>query len=95
MPAPENRRREPERIYVIGKRAACLLRPERTPWLQDYIRELTSFRGTKYDDEVDSTTEALHYLSGTHSLEVWIRLGERSRSDCSFGVRAITAHSIS
>ena len=30
-------------------------------WLQDYVAELTGFPGTKFDDQVDSTTQFLDY----------------------------------
>jgi hypothetical protein len=36
--------------------------PEQAPWLNDYIAELTGFSGTKYDDQVDSTTQFLDYM---------------------------------
>jgi predicted phage terminase large subunit-like protein len=28
--------------------------PKEALWLAEYVRELTTFRGTKYDDQVDS-----------------------------------------
>jgi len=31
-------------------------------WRADYVNELISFPGSKYDDQVDSTTQALDYL---------------------------------
>lgn len=37
--------------------------PERAPWLDEYVRELTGFPGSKFDDQVDSTTQALDYMS--------------------------------
>ncbi len=36
--------------------------PTEAPWLKDYIAELTGFPGTKYDDQVDSTTQFLDCL---------------------------------
>jgi len=36
--------------------------PKEAPWLPDYVKELMSFPGSKYDDQVDSTTQALEYL---------------------------------
>jgi len=36
--------------------------PKQAPWLDDYVRELTGFPGGKYDDQVDSTTQALESL---------------------------------
>jgi hypothetical protein len=33
-----------------------VLLPAEAPWLDDYVRELTGFPGTKFDDQVDSTT---------------------------------------
>lgn len=38
-----------------------ILLPESAPWLKDYVRELTTFPGTKHDDQVDSTTQMLDY----------------------------------
>ena len=50
--------------------------PSNAPWLAEYERELTSFPGSKYDDQVDSTTQALDYMRGpAAALEVWARLG--------------------
>ena len=34
--------------------------PSNALWLKEYVRELTSFPGSKYDDQVDSTTQALN-----------------------------------
>lgn len=57
-----------------------VLLPRSAPWLAEYVRELTTFPGTKFDDQVDSTTQALDYLSTTgRSLEIWIKLGQQSR----------------
>ena len=36
--------------------------PRSAPWLTDYVKELTTFPGSKYDDQVDSTTQALDYV---------------------------------
>jgi predicted phage terminase large subunit-like protein len=36
--------------------------PRSAPWLDEYILELIGFPGTKHDDQVDSTTQALDYL---------------------------------
>jgi predicted phage terminase large subunit-like protein len=36
--------------------------PKQAPWLDDYVRELTGFPGSKYDDQVDSTSQALDIL---------------------------------
>ncbi len=39
-----------------------VLLPRSAPWLDEYILELIGFPGTKHDDQVDSTTQALDYL---------------------------------
>jgi predicted phage terminase large subunit-like protein len=39
-----------------------VLLPRSAPWLAEYTRELTAFPGARYDDQVDSTTQALQYL---------------------------------
>jgi predicted phage terminase large subunit-like protein len=51
-----------------------VLLPRSAPWLDEYIRELTTFPGSKYDDQVDSTTQALEHLRTNRSLEIWSRL---------------------
>jgi predicted phage terminase large subunit-like protein len=33
--------------------------PKSAPWLDDYLRELTSFPNARHDDQVDSTTQAI------------------------------------
>jgi predicted phage terminase large subunit-like protein len=40
-----------------------VLLPSTAPWLDDYRSELLAFPGSQYDDHVDSTTQALDYLS--------------------------------
>jgi predicted phage terminase large subunit-like protein len=50
--------------------------PRSAPWLADYIHELTSFPGSRYDDQVDSTTQFLDYIAGDNDLDVWIKLGQ-------------------
>jgi predicted phage terminase large subunit-like protein len=51
-----------------------VLLPVTAPWLEEYVRELTSFPGGKYDDQVDSTTQALDYMKKNNGLGVWERL---------------------
>jgi predicted phage terminase large subunit-like protein len=36
--------------------------PQQAPWLEEYIREVTGFPGSKHDDQVDSTSQALDLL---------------------------------
>jgi predicted phage terminase large subunit-like protein len=55
--------------------SGCVWLPKQAPWLADYVRELTTFPGTKYDDQVDSTTQALNYLRNNNSADIWARLG--------------------
>lgn len=51
-----------------------VLLPHSAPWLDEYVHEITSFPGSKYDDQVDSTTQALDHLKSNRGLEVWARL---------------------
>lgn len=53
-----------------------VLLPRQAPWLDEYVREITGFPGTKFDDQVDSTSQALEFLtSKARSLEVWRKFG--------------------
>jgi predicted phage terminase large subunit-like protein len=51
-----------------------VLLPRSAPWLEEYVRELTCFPGCKYDDQVDSTTQALEHLKANGSLRTWMNL---------------------
>jgi len=37
--------------------------PREAPWLPEYLHELTTFPGAKYDDQADSTSQALAWLN--------------------------------
>jgi len=49
-----------------------VLLPRDAQWLADYLSELTSFPGSRYDDQVDSTTQALDYMRTTYAKDCWI-----------------------
>ncbi|MDR7135061.1 putative phage terminase large subunit-like protein [Lysobacter niastensis] len=40
-----------------------VLLPKQAPWLPDYVQELTTFPKGKYDDQVDSTAQALKWIT--------------------------------
>jgi len=52
-----------------------VLLPAQASWRDEYIRELTGFPGTRYDDQVDSTAQALDYMKNKSKLAVWEKLG--------------------
>jgi predicted phage terminase large subunit-like protein len=41
--------------------------PEKAAWLADYLHELTSFPNAKYDDQADSTSQALDWFKQSNS----------------------------
>jgi predicted phage terminase large subunit-like protein len=43
--------------------------PKDAPWLDDYLRELTSFPNGRYDDPVDSTVQAIAW--STEPVPQW------------------------
>jgi predicted phage terminase large subunit-like protein len=47
--------------------------PVDAPWLDDYIVELIGFPGTKYDDQVDSTTQALNQMREDDVLATYLK----------------------
>jgi predicted phage terminase large subunit-like protein len=47
--------------------------PQSAPWLDEYLRELTAFPGSKYDDQVDSTTQAIEHLKANRGAYIWAR----------------------
>jgi hypothetical protein len=40
-----------------------VLLPREAPWLASYLAEMLAFPGGKHDDQVDSTSQALEWLS--------------------------------
>lgn len=63
-------------IFESGK----VFLPKQAPWLQDYRTELLGFPGSKHDDQVDSTTQALDYLQNQRSSSqaTWEKLGRQA-----------------
>lgn len=51
--------------------------PKVASWLDDYRTELIGFPGTKYNDQVDSTSQALEYIKNKYNskLAIWEKLG--------------------
>jgi len=37
--------------------------PREASWLADYLHEITTFPGSKYDDQADSTSQALAWIT--------------------------------
>src|SRR5256885_1638815 len=78
------RRSRPDKIMRLHAQTALfengrVLMPSRAPWLADYVTELTSFPGTRHDDQVDSTTQVLDHLRLKKSMYISPEFVERSR----------------
>jgi predicted phage terminase large subunit-like protein len=61
-----------------------ILLPREAPWLHDYIAEITGFPGSRFADQVDSTTQALDYLRNNDDSFIWIRMAARERGSTRF-----------
>jgi predicted phage terminase large subunit-like protein len=46
--------------------------PREAHWLAQYLHELTTFPNSKYDDQVDSTSQALAWTKQGSSAEAWM-----------------------
>jgi predicted phage terminase large subunit-like protein len=46
--------------------------PREAHWLAEYLHELTTFPNSKYDDQVDSTSQALAWTKQGSSGQAWI-----------------------
>lgn len=65
--------------------------PETAPWLDEYLKELTSFPGSKYDDQVDSTAQAMAVMRDfTSGLGLWERLYDNADGEFFPGFRYLT-----
>ena len=47
--------------------------PRNAHWLDDYLVELLGFPGTRHDDQVDSTSQALDYLREPDAVELLVK----------------------
>ena len=52
--------------------SGLVLLPKAAHWLTDYIHELTTFPGSKHDDQVDSTTQALLWMRAPIPGDGWV-----------------------
>lgn len=50
--------------------AGKVILPTQASWLEEYVREITGYPGSKYDDQVDSTTQALECLGPMAGLTI-------------------------
>jgi predicted phage terminase large subunit-like protein len=48
---------------TVAFESGHVLLPKRAPWLSAYLEELLAFPGSKFDDQVDSTSQALEYFT--------------------------------
>jgi predicted phage terminase large subunit-like protein len=51
--------------------------PKEAPWLDAWLRELTSFPNSKHDDQVDSTTQAMAWVAKPGGERGWLEYAER------------------
>jgi predicted phage terminase large subunit-like protein len=64
--------------------------PMQASWLESYISELTMFPAGRYDDQVDSTTQALTWMSAYNGAEQWLQAMDevdRRRNERNYGVQ--------
>jgi predicted phage terminase large subunit-like protein len=58
--------------------------PERAEWLTSYLHELTTFPSGKYDDQTDSTSQALDWAKNQHHeyglLAYWRQEAEKLKT---------------
>ncbi len=47
--------------------------PEKAPWLAEYLHELATFPNGTYDDQVDSTSQALDWIKDRSLDFTWMR----------------------
>jgi predicted phage terminase large subunit-like protein len=74
----EIKKYEPTMDKVMRMHSACstvengfVHLPDKSPWLAEYLHELASFPKGKYDDQVDSTSQALDWFKNNSTNEVY------------------------
>ena len=66
------------RAYAVAAVIASgqVLLPMQASWLEDYLFELQIFPSGRYDDQVDSTTQALNWMTEYNGPEQWLKMME-------------------
>jgi hypothetical protein len=62
--------------------------PDKAEWLAEYVREMTSFPKGKFDDQCDSTSQALNWLTRGHTengFMKWLELEAAKANSKVFG----------
>jgi predicted phage terminase large subunit-like protein len=55
--------------------------PRQAPWLEEFLHEITTFPKGKYNDQVDSTSQALAWIKQGSSAEAWIQFARQQWED--------------
>lgn len=72
--------------------AGKVLLPQSAPWLDDYLHETCGFPATKNDDQVDSTSQALHWIQEKGSPGgIWEYMRQRDE-ECRAAAEDRTIH---
>ena len=70
--------------------------PHDAPWLPNYEHELAMFPKGRYDDQVDSTAQALAYIGKPNSADAWIEFmreqGLNNYGICSYQLTVVFDH---
>jgi predicted phage terminase large subunit-like protein len=74
MPAvaakPDRNKKTRMQVQSAKFEAGLVLFPKQAPWLSDYQAELFAFPNARFDDQVDSTSQALAADHSDYNLEV-------------------------
>jgi phage terminase large subunit-like protein len=55
--------------------------PDQAHWLPEFLHEMWSFPRGKYDDQVDSTSQALDWIKNGTLNNSWLRVGAREHAE--------------
>ncbi|CAM3762498.1 phage terminase large subunit [Polynucleobacter brandtiae] len=68
------------RLHAVSDlfEAGLVYLPNQAPWLEAFEHELLTFPGTRYDDQVDATSQALAHLRqrGNRAMMIWAKLAD-------------------
>jgi predicted phage terminase large subunit-like protein len=70
-------------VHSVKFESGQVLLPQSAPWLREYEAEILGFPGTKFDDQVDSTSQALAFMSSNSCAccELDIAVGRPTSSE--------------
>lgn len=88
VPVDKDKRARANAVSHLWESESVLVPAVEQPWLPAYLEEMAAFPFAAHDDQVDSTTMALHNLS-YNAASAWLELARQAEAESAVNSRAM------